>query len=169
MKKLNLRDGNILNSDEAIKKFKRILLIDSSLLMLPISGRRKKSMNIEAALFEVSEGMKICVLTSTIKELEIIRQKKIGRKKLAADFALELIKNIKPCIIKVDDDVEDEIFEKADKLEKWEVSDEILALMAKRLKATVATTDLELRDKLRKMGVPVLYLRGRKWLYFEPY
>ena len=137
--------------------------------MLPISGRRKKSMNIEAALFEVSEGMKICVLTSTIKELEIIRQKKIGRKKLAADFALELIKNIKPCIIKVDDDVEDEIFEKADKLEKWEVSDEILALMAKRLKATVATTDLELRDKLRKMGVPVLYLRGRKWLYFEPY
>lgn len=137
--------------------------------MLPVSGRRTKHINIEAALFELSEGMELCVLTSTIKELEIIREKKIGRKKMAADFALELIKHMNLCVIEVDKDVEEEVYKLASKLKKWEISDEILARMARRLNATVATTDLELRDKLRKMGVHVLYLRGRKWLYFDPF
>ena len=156
--------GNIL--DEI--KGRRILLIDSSLLMLPISGRRTGRINIEAAIFEVSEGMKPCVLESTIEELKIIREKKIGKKRLAADFALELIKRMKLCIIPVDEDVKKKVEEMKNKIRKWEVSDNILLEMAKRLNATVATTDLELRDKLRKEGVPVLYLRGRKWLYFEP-
>jgi len=147
---------------------KRLLLIDSSLLMLPVSGRRKKYINIENALFLVSEGMQLAVLDSTIEELEIIQSKKIGKKKLAADFALELIKRMKIPILKVDDDIREEVKKKAKELRKWEISDEILARMAKRLNAAVATTDLELKEKLRKMGIPVLYLRGKKWLLFEP-
>ncbi len=158
-------DGNILDEIRG----KRILLIDSSLLMLPISGRRTGRINIEAAIFEVSEGMRPCVLESTIEELKIIREKKIGKKRLAADFALELIKKMKLCIIPVDEEIKRKVLSMKEKIRKWEVSDNILLEMAKKLGATVATTDLELRDKLRKEGIPVLYLRGRRWLYFEPF
>ena len=158
-------DGNTSNPS---KQAKRILLIDSSLLMLPISGKRKGPINIEAALFEVSEGMKLCVLESTIEELKILKEKKIGKKRLAADFALQLIEKMKLCVIPIPDDVREYVNAKKKELRKWEVADETLAIMAKRLKAAVATTDLELRDKLRKNGVPVLYLRGRKWIYFDP-
>ena len=136
--------------------------------MLPISGRRKGPINIEAALFEVSEGMKLCVLESTIEELNIIKEKKIGKKRLAADFALQLIEKMKLCVLPVPDDVKKIIEEKKRELKGWEVADETLIIMAKRLNAAVATTDLELRDKLRKSGVPVLYLRGRKWIHFDP-
>jgi len=159
------RGGNTLEN----LKGKRILLIDSSLLMLPISGRKTGRINIEAAIFEVSEGMKPCVLESTVEELEIIREKKIGKKRLAADFALELIEKMRLCIIPVDEDVRKKVLAMKEKIRKWEVSDNILLEMAKKLRATVATTDLELRDKLRKEGIPVLYLRGRRWLYFEPF
>ena len=158
-------DGNTLNLD---KPARRILLIDSSLLMLPISGKRKGPINIEAALFEVSEGMKLCVLESTIEELKILKEKKIGKKRLAADFALQLIEKMKLCVIPIPNDVREYVNAKKRELKKWEVADETLAIMAKRLKAAVATTDLELRDKLRKNGIPVLYLRGRKWIYFDP-
>ncbi len=158
-------DGNTLNLD---KPARRILLIDSSLLMLPISGKRKGPINIEAALFEVSEGMKLCVLESTIEELKILKEKKIGKKRLAADFALQLIEKMKLCVIPIPNDVREYVNAKKRELKKWEVADETLAIMAKRLNAAVATTDLELRDKLRRNGIPVLYLRGRKWIYFDP-
>ncbi len=158
-------DGNTSNPS---KKAERMLLIDSSLLMLPISGKRKGPINIEAALFEVSEGMKLCVLESTIEELKILKEKKIGKKRLAADFALQLIEKMKLCVVPIPNDVRKYIDAKKSELRGWEVADEILAIMAKKLKAAVATTDLELRDKLRKDGVPVLYLRGRKWVYFDP-
>ena len=136
--------------------------------MLPISGKRKGPINIEAALFEVSEGMKLCVLESTIEELKILKEKKIGKKRLAADFALQLIEKMNLCVIPIPEDVKEYVNAKKKELRKWEVADETLAIMAKKLKAAVATTDLELRDKLRKNGVPVLYLRGRKWIYFDP-
>ena len=161
----NLGDGS--TSKDEPRRNRRILLIDSSLLMLPISGRRRGVINIEAALFEVSEGMQLCVLESTIEELKIIKEKKIGKKRLAADFALQLIDKMKLCIIPIPEDVREYVRRKKEELRKWEVADETLIIMAKKLNAAVATTDLELRDKLRRNGVPVFYLRGRKWIYFD--
>ncbi|MHA1616466.1 MAG: type II toxin-antitoxin system VapC family toxin [Candidatus Njordarchaeales archaeon] len=144
---------------------KRLLLIDSSFLMLPVSGRRKKILNIEDALFKLSEGRVLAVLSSTVRELEFLKNNAKGKKRLAADFALELIKRAKFPIIEVDKEIEEEVMRLKEKLRNWEVHDEILARMAKKLKAAVATTDLELMHKLRDMGVPVYYLRGKKWIY----
>jgi len=144
---------------------KRLLLIDSSFLMLPVSGRRRKILNIEDVLFRLSEGRVLAVLESTIRELEFLRNNAKGKKRLAADFALELIRRAKFPIIEVDKKIEEEVMKLKEKLKGWEVHDEILARMAKKLNAAVATTDLELMHKLRDLGVPVYYLRGKKWIY----
>jgi len=145
---------------------KRILLIDSSFLMLPVSGgKRKKVFNIEDALFSLSEGRVLAVLDVTVEELNFLKTRTKGKKKLAADFALEFIKKAKLEVIKADENIIQEVKQKAKEMRGWEVHDEILAKMAKRLNAAVATTDLDLMRKLIKMGIPVYYLRGKKWIH----
>lgn len=147
-------------------KRKRYLLVDSSLLMLPVSGgKRKKTINIEDALLSVSEGRTLAILSSTIEELKYLLSKKKGKKKLAADFALELIKKMKIKVLSVPDEII-KIVEKISRQSPgWEKHDEIIVQMAMRLKAAVATTDIELMHKLREKGITVFYLRGRKWIH----
>ncbi len=154
------KSGN--NSD---KRRKRYLLIDSSLLMLPVSGGKlKKTINIEDALISLSEGRRLAVLDSTIKELKYLASRKTGKKKLAADFALELIQKMRLEIIEVPNEIINIVKEIANQARKWEKYDEIIIQMAIRLNAAVATTDLELMHRLRKKGVTVFYLRGRRWI-----
>ena len=73
-------------------------------------------------------------------------------------------------IIKVDD-VDPTIREKVEKVKSqlrgWEVHDEILAQVAEKLDAIVATTDMDLVRKLRSRGVTVMYLRAGKWIVIE--
>ncbi len=147
----------------------RIILIDSSLLMLPVAGKRRQ-LNIEEALYSASEGGLLAILDSTLEELKILREKAKGKKKLAADFALELIKRMKLPVLYVDEidpNIRREVEELKKKLKKWEVHDEILARAAEKINAIVATTDMELVRRLRKKGVPVLYLRAGKWFVIE--
>jgi len=147
----------------------RIILIDSSLLMLPIAGKRRQ-LNIEEALYSASEGGLLAILDSTLEELKILREKTKGKKRLAADFALELVKRMKLPVLRVneiDPNIKREVEELKKKLKKWEFHDEILARTAEKIKAIVATTDMELVRRLRKRGVPVLYLRAGKWLVIE--
>ncbi len=146
------------------KRRERLLIIDSSFLMLPVSGKSKR-LNVEDALFRLSEGRKLVVLDVTIRELNLLKSKSKGKKKLAADFALDLIKVLKMPVIKVPEEIKEEVIKEAEGKRGWEITDEILARTAKKLKAAVATTDLELKRKLEKMGVPVYYLRGKKWIY----
>jgi len=148
------------------KRMRRYLLIDSSLLMLPVSGgKRKRTFNIEDALFKLSEGRTLAVLDTTVKELEFLKEHTKGKKKLAADFALNFIRKTRIKIIEADKEIVEEVKKIAESMKGWEVHDEILARMAKKLRAAVATTDLDLMHKLRSMGVSVYYLRGRKWIY----
>jgi len=156
-------------SKESFKYKDRIILIDSSLLMLPVAGKRRQ-LNIEEALYSASEGGLLAILDSTLEELKILREKAKGKKKLAADFALELIKRMKLPVLYVDEidpNIRREVEELKKKLKKWEVHDEILARAAEKINAIVATTDMELVRRLRKRGVPVLYLRAGKWFVIE--
>lgn len=156
-------------SKESFKYKDRIILIDSSLLMLPVAGKRRQ-LNIEEALYSASEGGLLAILDSTLEELKILREKAKGKKKLAADFALELIKRMKLPVLYVDEidpNIRREVEELKKKLKKWEVHDEILARAAEKINAIVATTDMELVRRLRKKGVPVLYLRAGKWFVIE--
>jgi len=149
-------------------KRRRYLLIDSSLLMLPVSGgKRKKTINIEEALLSVSEGRILAVLSSTIEELNYLLSRKIGKKKLAADFALELIKRMQLEILNVPEEITKIVEETSKQSPGWEKHDEIIVQMAMRLKAAVATTDIELMHKLREKGITVFYLRGRKWIHIS--
>ncbi len=153
------------NKEDKIAR-RRLLLIDSSFLMLPVSGgKKRRPFNIEDALFQLSEGRTLAVLDTTIEELEFLSRRKKGKKKLAADFALEFIRKSRIKVIKSDERIVNEIKMQAEKMKGWEIHDEILARMAKKLNAAVATTDLELMHRLREMGVPVYYLRGRKWIF----
>ncbi|MHA1665145.1 MAG: type II toxin-antitoxin system VapC family toxin [Candidatus Njordarchaeales archaeon] len=142
----------------------RILLLDSSLLMLPVSGKRVR-INLEDSLRRVSEGMRLAVLESTIKELNWLKNSRKGKKRLAADFALEFIRRMKIPIIPVDPIIEKKVKNFAKEKKGWEVSDEILLRMAEKLNAAVATTDMALKNRLQEVGIPVYYLRGKKWIY----
>ena len=100
----------------------RILLLDSSLLMLPVSGKRVR-INLEDSLRRVSEGMRLAVLESTIKELNWLKNSRKGKKRLAADFALEFIRRMKIPIIPVDPIIEKKVKNFAKEKKGWEVSD----------------------------------------------
>lgn len=52
-------------------------------------------------------------------------------------------------------------------LEEGEEVDDLLLRVARRLKCPVATKDGELRRRLRREGIPVIYLRQRAYLEME--
>lgn len=144
------KDGSTLRS----KMREKILLIDSSVLMLPME-REGKSISLDT-LEEVSEGRELSVLDTTVKELEKIRKHK-GKKGKAADLALELIKKMDIQVIATSDKTR----EKA-KQTRGDFFDQVLLFAAENLDTWVATTDLELKRRLRERGIKVIYLRGKK-------
>lgn len=136
---------------------KRILLIDSSILMLP-AGRKKKSISLDR-LQKVSEGMEFAVLDTTIDELKTIRDKNKGKKGRAADLALQLIKKMEIQVIHTSQKVITEANQAKMQLDFY---DKVLLVKAIKNDFTVATADLKLKRKLRDRGVKVIFLRGKK-------
>ena len=162
-KKYLPKDGNILN-----KKTRSLILLDSSILMHAIKGKKRHPVNIEAALMDVSEGCALGVLSTTIEELHLLKNKK-GKTRLAADFALELIDKMQIKIITVDETLLDEAKKNAAKKNTLGLYDSILILMAIKLNASVATIDFNLLRKLRKKNITCYYLHGKKWIRVTGY
>ncbi|RLF17687.1 MAG: hypothetical protein DRJ66_00175 [Thermoprotei archaeon] len=110
-------------------------------------------MNIIEGLERIMEGKYELVVPSfCIKELEdIMKRGFIKRKK--AQLALELVKK-HARIINVP-------------LMENERVDDALVRIAKEMRAIVATGDREIRKKLRKEGIPVVFVRARKKLELE--
>ena len=156
--KFREKAGNTLKSRE------RIILIDSSILMYGVKGKKRLPINIESALLDVTEGARLAVLSSTIEELEILRKTKKGKTRIAADFALELIDRLGIHIINVNEETIKKVREKARNKPKYEFYDEILAEMAEKLGAAVATIDMNLAKKLRRRNITCYYLHGRNWI-----
>jgi rRNA-processing protein FCF1 len=95
--------------------------------------------------------VKFCIIDPIRKELEklSIRKSEVGRK---AKFALKLAEKCDNLKIKSRD------FEKVD---------DVLIRFAGKNEVIVATSDKELRQKLRDINVPVIYLRGRSRVELE--
>ena len=120
-----------------------IVLLDTNFLLLPFQIPRVR-------LFQELDRLipgryKLVVLDVCLEELENLSKLHKGKRNMflkAKEFAE---KNCE--VIRVDRD-------------KFKAVDEAIVEYAKRLKAVVATNDRGLRAKLRKEGIPQVYLRG---------
>lgn len=122
----------------------RLVILDSSMLMIPLERKINLSFQLEKILFF---AFKIVVPTVVIKELK----KHIDKKKTAtrnkAKLALKLA----------------EQYETIDSNTEIHTDDELINL-AEKHNAIIATNDNELRDRLRKEGFMTIGVRGKKTL-----
>jgi rRNA-processing protein FCF1 len=124
------------------------VILDTNFLFIPI----RFGVDIFEQLKILLSSFEPVVPKPVLCELFKLREKGISSLASEVNFALKLVDNCK--IIPASDI-------------KFETVDESILLLAKKLDAIVATTDLELKHKLRAEGVPVIYLRQRSYLEIE--
>ena len=118
------------------------IIADTSFLMIPgIFG-----VDIVSELDRLlGRRYEFLILGSVMRELKKISERGNPGERVAAKMGLLMVKSGKV--------IEDEGF-----------ADESILKVAAKKKCPVGTTDAALRKKLRKMGVPVIYLRERSHL-----
>jgi len=131
------------------KRGRYLILADTSFLLAPYDFK----LNIIEELERVVDGnFTLLVPSFCIDEINrLIRKGFIMRQK--ARLALELIKKhatvLKACT------------------KEGESVDDAIVRIAKEMGAIVATGDREIRKKLRKEGIPVIFIRARKKLELD--
>lgn len=125
------------------------ILMDTNFLMVPI----RFGVNYQAEIERIIEAAFILVTTpAVVEELKQLRTSvKVGELK-EIEFALALAEKIT---------VIDESLAPEEKV------DDQLIRIAKRGSCVVATTDSELRRRLRSAGLPVIFLRQARYLVIE--
>ena len=133
-------------------KKKICIVFDSNFLFVPIMLR----VDIVESIYSIIDApFEIIVLRDCISELEAKLQKvKSLSKKKEIMLALEYAKNFKI----VDYDVK----------ENLSVDDKIIEFALKK-KCIVATNDREMRKKLKKLGIPMIGVRAKKYLSLYGY
>lgn len=165
----SLKEGRSQEKDGSTSRKCRLILLDASVLMYSVRGKSGLATNIETALIETSEGAELAVLNTTIEELKLLRDRSKGKTRLAADFALEFIKQLNLRIIEVTEDVIMEVSKAHRRGKVRDFYDEVLIKMAKKLNASVATMDTGLIKKLRREGVTCYFLSNRNWIVVSGY
>lgn len=160
-----IREGG--NTSNDINR-RRIILLDSSILMYMIKSRKKAKVNLQEALMNLSEGAELAVLDTTIEELIKLRDREKGKTRIAADFALDFIRLHNIRIISVDDEIKERI-KKEGKFSDLGYYDAVLIEVASEKNFSVATADMSLIKKLRKKGVTCYYPYGYRWLEVSGY
>jgi len=124
------------------------VIMDSNFLLAPIDLHVDIFSEIEELLLK---KVRFIVISPVYKELVKLanRKDKIGKK---AILALKLLERC-------------EIFEIKPK--HGESVDDLIIRASKELKAIVATKDYELKKRLRKQGIPVIFLKNNK-VFCEP-
>jgi rRNA-processing protein FCF1 len=122
------------------------VLLDTNFLLIPIRFGVDIFAEAERALNQLVEPT---VSTGVLKEIESLRKDAGPRFQRELDFARSLTSR---CVI-----LEDEPRE-------GETVDDSLVRLASTGNYVVATTDAELRKRLRSIGVKVLLLRQRRYL-----
>jgi uncharacterized protein len=125
------------------------IIMDTNFMMVPI----RFGVDYKAEIERIIEASFILVTTpAVVEELKQLRTSvKVGELK-EIDFALALAEKIT---------VIDENLAPGEKV------DDQLIRVAKREGCVVATTDSELRRRLRRAGVPVIFLRQARYLVFD--
>jgi len=121
-----------------------IILLDSNAVMMPFEF----SIDLEGELTRLFGKFKIIIPKPVINELKFLSEHGKGRKKLIAKPALKLI-------------------EKYDIVDAEGFGDKAIINLAKKLNSIVLTNDKKLRDKLKKLSLHTVYLRGKSKLVLE--
>ena len=126
-----------------------IVLLDTNFLMVPI----RFGVDLQSEFGRIIESsFKLATTTAVVEELKRLRyQVRLGEEKDIC-FAISMADKI--TIIN-------------DHLKSEEDVDDQLLRLAKHEGFIVATTDLELRRKLRKRSLPVVFLRQSRHLVIE--
>ncbi|MCD6458321.1 MAG: hypothetical protein J7K82_05665 [Thermoproteales archaeon] len=129
-------------------KEQKVVILDTDFLMHSIDNK----LNFIEEIRNLIEGpIRICVVKSTLKELQKISRNKSWKYSRTARLVLDLLKAEK---IEVLDD--DFINEKS--------TDKKIAILAKKMSGIVATDDKEFRRKLLKEDIGVIFIRQKKKL-----
>jgi len=123
----------------------RVVVLDSSAALMPFEC----SIDLEAELKRLLGAILIVVPLSVDAELRFLATKASGEKKGRVMAALKLLDR----------------FEKAG-VEGLSADDAVVMTALKR-KGVAVTNDSELRRRLRAVGVPVVFLKGKQQLFLE--
>ena len=131
------------------KKLKTKVVLDANFLFVP------SQFNVD--IFEELENLlnrrfEAVVLSSTQKELEGLAESKSLKVSMQAKLGLQLAERCS--LVSV---------EKA----ALETYDDVIVRVASEWKCVVATNDRELRQRLRAVGVPVVFLRQKRCLAMD--
>lgn len=121
------------------------VLADTSFLMVPGSFK----IDIFQELARVLETkFELVIPQPVVEELKRISVRGSPRERVSAKVALDLIRGIKV-------------------IPEQGHADDVIVRIAKRENMVVATTDSALRRRLRKLGVPTIFLRERSHLTLD--
>jgi rRNA-processing protein FCF1 len=123
----------------------KLVILDSSAIMMLFEF----SINLEEEITKILGSHRIIVPTSIVRELEFLSKKGNGKKNIKAKASLKFIEN----------------FEKIDTRDKD--GDESIIESAKKTRGIVVTNDKKLKNRLKKISIPVIFLRAKKKLVME--
>ena len=126
------------------------VILDSNFLFIPSQFR----LDIFEALSSLlNQRFNPILLSPTLKELRRLAKTGSPKKRKQALFALTLAE--KYCtVVQVEKDLR-------------ETHDDVLVRVASEWKCPIATNDRDLRKRLRRRGIPVIFLRQRRRLELE--
>ncbi|MCD6411354.1 MAG: PIN domain-containing protein [Thermoplasmata archaeon] len=128
-----------------MERSNKVVILDTSVALAVFENL----IDLEEKLVELLGDYKIVVPSTVKREIENLARYGKGKARINAKSALRYIKR----------------FEVVESMER-EVDKSIIEL-ASKLRAAVATNDRELKKKLRKLDLPVIYTRERKKLSLE--
>ncbi|RLI12729.1 hypothetical protein DRO35_02370 [Candidatus Bathyarchaeota archaeon] len=126
------------------------VILDSNFFFIPFRFR----IDIFEELNVLLGKAEPIVLSTTLDEMRKILKRSRGKKFMEFSAALKLAEKCE--ILKVEKETSEEY-------------DDVILRVAKHLRIPVATNDAELRKKLRKLGLPTIYLREKSKLVIEGY
>ena len=122
----------------------KIIILDSSAILMLFEF----SINLEDELIRLIGKNKIVIPKQIIEELKILSAIGNGKKRKIAKPALDLVKKY-------------EIINSEGK------GDDSVLFLAKKFKGIVVTNDRELKNRLKKIGLHSIFLRGKQKLVLE--
>jgi len=125
------------------------IILDSNFLFIPTQFKIDV---FEGLTNLLNQRLEPILLSATYQELQTMAEKGSPSRRKQALLALELTKKCR--LVNVKKSVE-------------ETNDDVILRIATEWKSPVATNDRELRRKLRKRDIPVIFMRGKSHLELE--
>jgi uncharacterized protein len=132
------------NKKEALK-----VILDSNALFVPLKFKIDIFCEIERLL---NRNLTFVLLSPIKQELELLAAKKSPKIRMEATYALRLAEKCEYVVVDRD---------------KKMTTDDVILKVAKAWKSPVFTNDSQLRNRLRDISVPVIYVRQKSRLEID--